>query len=183
MMNIKHVAKNRNIFSKSAKERPRKMFLCSLISWFLTMIFVPVVGSVCYFLFSGTRAYRKARKRFKYIKEIENSHKGQQHSFDSQAKFIQKQTGFDICDGSKVSFYSTGESFWDGLCESLEKAQKFIFMEYFILKKGFMWDRIHQILKRKASEGVEVRLMIDGLCAMKDLPHKFAKKLKKSKRF
>lgn len=157
----------------------RDMLMDLKISWFLTMIFVPIVGSVCYFLFSGTRAYRRARRRYKYIRINALKYKSEKLCEDNQVKFIQKQTGFDSFDGSNVTYYSSGESFLDSLCESLNQAKEFIFMEYFILKKGVMWERIHQILKQKVSQGVEVRLMIDGLCTMKDLPFNFARKLKK----
>ena len=49
------------------------------------------------------------------------------------------------------------------MIKELEKAEKFIFMEYFIVEEGIMWNTILEILKRKAAEGVEVRFMYDGM--------------------
>ena len=63
--------------------------------------------------------------------------------------------------------------------KELEKAEKFIFMEYFIVEEGIMWDTILEILKRKVNEGVEVRFMYDGMCAFDLLPYSYPKKLQK----
>ena len=61
--------------------------------------------------------------------------------------------------------FSTGEKFFDFLVTELEKADKYIFMEYFIVDDGIMWQRIFDILKSKASQLVDVRLMYDGFYA------------------
>ena len=65
------------------------------------------------------------------------------------------------------------------MIKELEKAEKFIFMEYFIVEEGIMWDTILEILKRKVNEGVEVRFMYDGMCAFDLLPYSYPKKLQK----
>ena len=62
---------------------------------------------------------------------------------------------------------------------SLEKAEEFIFLEYFIVERGEMWDSILEILKRKAAQGVEVRVMYDGMCSIMLLPYSYPEKLKK----
>ena len=61
----------------------------------------------------------------------------------------------------------------------LEKAEKFIFLEYFILEPGVMWDAILEILERKVKEGVEVRLMYDGTCCFPLLPYNYPSQLRK----
>ena len=64
------------------------------------------------------------------------------------------------------------------MLEELEKAKKFIFLEYFIIEEGYMWGRILDILTRKADEGVEVRVMYDGTCDFSKLPHDYPKRLR-----
>ena len=69
----------------------------------------------------------------------------------------------------KVTFFELGEYKFKAMLEQLEKAEKFIFMEYFIVEEGYMWGRILDVLTRKAKEGVEVRVMYDGrlyICAV-----------------
>ena len=63
--------------------------------------------------------------------------------------------------------------------DSLEKAEKFIFLEYFIVEEGYMWDSILDILKRKVQEGVEVRFMYDGMCSISLLPYNYPKTIRK----
>ena len=65
------------------------------------------------------------------------------------------------------------------MLEELEKAEKYIFMEYFIVEEGYMWGRILEILTRKAREGVEVRVMYDGMCEISTLTADYPKRLEK----
>ena len=64
------------------------------------------------------------------------------------------------------------------LLEQLERAEKYIFLEFFIVDEGLMWGRVLEILARKAAEGVEVRMMYDGTCEIALLPHDYPRRLK-----
>ena len=64
------------------------------------------------------------------------------------------------------------------MLKELEKAEEFIFLEYFIVERGKMWNSILEILERKAREGVEVRFMYDGMCSILLLPYSYPKKLR-----
>ena len=68
---------------------------------------------------------------------------------------------------------------FEAILQELEKAEKFIFLEYFILDQGEMWDAILQILERKAAAGVDVRVMYDGTCEFTLLPRDYPKELEK----
>ncbi len=70
-----------------------------------------------------------------------------------------------------------GQAYFEALLEELEKAEKFIFMEYFIIEEGQMWNSILEILKRKAKQGVEVRIIYDDFGCMMTLPKNYNKKL------
>ena len=63
------------------------------------------------------------------------------------------------------------------MIDELEKAENFIFMEYFIVERGEMWDTILEILVRKASQGVDVRFMYDGMCSLTLVPYNYPKQL------
>ena len=67
---------------------------------------------------------------------------------------------------------------WEEMLTQLEKAEKFIFLEFFIVEEGEMWGKILQILKKKVEQGVTVRVMYDGTCAISLLPYSYPKKLK-----
>ena len=67
---------------------------------------------------------------------------------------------------------------FEQLMEELKAAKHFIFMEYFIVEKGYMWGSILQILREKVKEGVEVRFMYDGMCAISMLPYRYPARLR-----
>ena len=77
-----------------------------------------------------------------------------------------------------MTFFPLGEDKFAAMLTELEQAEQFIFMEYFILKEGYMWEKILEILERKVQAGVEVRVMYDGTCAMFDLPFRYPELLK-----
>jgi cardiolipin synthase len=78
-----------------------------------------------------------------------------------------------------VTYYPLGEAKFEAMLTELEKARKYIFLEYFIVEEGYMWGRILDILIRKVKEGVDVRVMYDGLCDMTTLPTHYWKLLQK----
>ena len=86
----------------------------------------------------------------------------EQSGIEKLKKDISGLEDFPVFMGSQAQYFPSGEEFYASLLEELDKAQEFIFMEYFILEEGEMGSAIHEILSRKLREGVEIRLMIDG---------------------
>ncbi|MBR3123973.1 MAG: cardiolipin synthase, partial [Mogibacterium sp.] len=95
-----------------------------------------------------------------------------------QFRYLEDFAGFPIYDGTKTKYLSPGEMKFEYLVSELEKAEKYIFMEYFIVEEGYMWGRILDVLTRKAEAGVEVRVMYDGMCEMSTLPADYFKLLR-----
>lgn len=93
----------------------------------------------------------------------------------SLAHYVCEYGGFPAYENTGVKYFSCGEDKIEELIRQLEKAEKFIFMEYFIVAKGYVWDRVLEVLKRKAAEGVEVRFMYDGTCTVSLLPPNYPK--------
>ena len=78
-----------------------------------------------------------------------------------------------------MKYFPLGEYKFKAMIQELRKAKKYIFMEYFIVEKGYMWGSILQILREKVKEGVEVRFMYDGMCAISMLPYRYPARLRK----
>lgn len=74
-------------------------------------------------------------------------------------------------------YFSVGEIMFEEMKKELEAARRFIFMEFFIVERGEMWNAILEILERKVKEGVEVRFMYDGMCSLSLLPYSYPKEL------
>lgn len=97
----------------------------------------------------------------------------------AMTRYVRRSGCFPVFDGTAVRYFPMGEDFYRQLLPELEKAEKFIFMEYFILDEGILWDSVLEILKRKAADGVDVRLLYDGTCEFTLLPRDYPKKLEK----
>ncbi len=94
-------------------------------------------------------------------------------------RYLSRSGDFPIFDHTEVTYFPTGEDKFAAMMEELEKAEKFIFLEYFIIEEGYMWGRILDVLAHKAKAGVDVRVMYDGMCEINLLPHDYPKRLEK----
>ena len=85
--------------------------------------------------------------------------------------------GFPIYRNSQAEFFPLGEDKFEALKRELKKARRFIFLEYFIIERGVMWNAVLDILEEKAKEGVEVRVLYDGTCSIALLPYHYPRVL------
>ena len=97
---------------------------------------------------------------------------------DDISKYLNHTGCFPVYDKTQVTYFPLGEKKFEAMLRELKKAEKYIFMEYFIVEEGYMWGRILDVLTRKVDEGVEVRVMYDGMCEMSTLPADYFKLLK-----
>ena len=84
----------------------------------------------------------------------------------------------DVYDRTDSQFFSSGESMWQHMLEDLKKAEKFIFLEYYIVEEGLMWNSILDILEQKAAQGVEVKMLYDDIGCMATLPGDYTVQLR-----
>ena len=96
---------------------------------------------------------------------------------DDLHRYCNRSGCFPICGNTEVQYFPLGEDKFSAMLAELEKAERFIFMEYFIIEEGYMWGRILDVLSRKAKAGVDVRVMYDGMCDISMLPHDYPKRL------
>lgn len=157
------------------------------LTWIIFVLISPVFGSVFYVLTGGkrprrwlldacTRAQTRNRKYHKLNKEAFLALEKEDADLHIQSKYLEKQ-GFPLCGNTRAEYFSIGEDAFEAMLEQIEKAEKFIFMEFFIFDKGEMFDRIKEILERKAKEGVEVRIIYDDMGSLFTLPHKYYEEL------
>lgn len=97
----------------------------------------------------------------------------------SQVKYILNNSNFPVYKNTETKYLSPGESFFECLKKELMKANSYIFMEYFILKEGKMWNEILDILILKASQGVDVRVIYDDIGCLNQVPFKYSEHLQK----
>lgn len=160
------------------------------MSWILFVLLIPIVGTAFYIfvLIQPGTSYIK-KKLFVLRDETAPYMKQNRHLIEelrlskpanaNLAHYMSKVCGFPVHRNTKVTYFPLGEDKFVEMKIQLENAKKFIFMEYFIVETGEMWDAILEILKRKVDEGVEVRFMYDGMCSISLLPYRYPKKLEK----
>ena len=148
----------------------RDMITEAKIPWIIITLLVPLFGTVLYLCLSEYKLSRKQKKQHQLVIErIEKHFSSDKRThfklmeitgkYKGQCRYILKNTRQFAYENTDTEFYPDGESFWNSLKEELSKAKKYIFMEYFIIEDGIMWNSIFEILKEKAASGVEVRLM------------------------
>ena len=160
------------------------------LTWMLIISLLPVAGAVLLLWTQSNVGHRMTTKLVKkqigdtrgsikqsekVVKEVEHDGSGT----DDLSKYLNNSGCFPLYKNTKVTYFPLGEDKFKAMLEELEKAKKFIFMEYFIVEEGYMWGRILDILTRKAKEGVEIRVMYDGMCEMSTLPASYWKLLEK----
>ena len=96
----------------------------------------------------------------------------------SQLAFLHKE-GFPFYRNTDFEYYAPCENGFNVMLEELKKAENYIFMEYFIVEEGFMFNSILSILEEKVKQGVEVRIMYDDMGSLGTLPASYAKQLEK----
>jgi cardiolipin synthase len=94
-----------------------------------------------------------------------------------QARYLQTHAGFPLYVHTRTEYFASGEAFFVRVLEELEKAERYIFLEFFILREGVMLNPILEILERKVRQGLDVRLIYDDLGCFMSLPPDFKRRM------
>ena len=158
------------------------------VTWMAMFMVLPVFGLVLYAYTQSDLGHRALRDRIQALLEKTRSKLPQTDAaeklrqIDGGAAGLSRYLegrGFPTYEGCAVTYFPSGEEKFAAMLSELEKAQEFIFLEYFIIDKGEMWDAVLEVLQRKAKEGVDVRVMYDGTCEVALLPRGYAAQLEK----
>lgn len=154
------------------------------IAWLIPVLCFPVGGALLYIMFGRTHLNKKNTEKLR--KAVESSDGiiqpdnelldmiGEKNAhLKREASYIINNSRSNIYAFTTTEFLNPGSLFFEELVKELEKAEKYIFLEYFIIGDGEMWQRIFAILKKKVSDGVEVRLMYDDIGTINLLPVEF----------
>lgn len=158
------------------------------IAWVIVILLFPLFGGTTYLLFSGWLPSKRLRKKLeksekqfqKYLLQKEDTVKKLKEldtAADGQSRYIRDFAGFPVWENSTATYYEKGESNYPVILEELKKAEHFIFLEYFIVQEGEMWNSIFDILKEKAQQGVDVRMLYDDLGSAFVLPFGYNRKM------
>ncbi len=160
------------------------------LTWIFLVLLFPVFGGLFYLMFNFQLSYKryakkicdieqKAKKLFVLAGTAYEKAEKKIPEYLPQVEYLQNYAGFPIYENTQTKYLSPGEVKFEYLVEELRKAEKYIFLEYFIVQEGKMWDTILDILKEKASRGVLIRILYDDMGCFFLLPKNYPKELKK----
>lgn len=158
------------------------------LPWLVLVCLAPLLGCVLYAMFSQNNVKRhydknasKNREVFDAaIKEsIRLSPTAETFNATGLPRLLRENCGFPAMQNTQVTYFPFGEAMFESLLKDLQSAKYFIFMEYFIIEQGKMWNSILEILKQKVSEGVDVRVVYDDIGSARRLRSGYYKKLRK----
>ena len=160
------------------------------LTWMAVMTMAPVFGAIFYW-YTRRDVGHRLLKSIMTERQIQSRHQLDQDSTvlkalehqepgaAGMARYVRRSGCFPVFDSTETTYFPTGDAFFRRVLTELEQAEHYIFLEYFILDEGYMWDSILEILKRKAAAGVDVRVMYDGTCEFALLPRDYPKQLEK----
>ena len=157
------------------------------VPWVLFVLCVPIAGFMIYFMFYSRKLQKKFIRRLDELKHYDykkddgkakEALAAENPLAASQANMLCRISGSKLFTNTKQTYFPLGEDMLEKMLPDLERAQNFIFMEYFIIEEGKFWSSILNILKKKASEGVCVRVLYDDIGCMSTLPGNYAKTLR-----
>jgi len=158
----------------------RSMSPESKVTW-LIVTFVPVFGPLLYLMFGERRLSKKELKQLQELNSIAfHENNGRQLHLQLQETdkpaygiinaLLHMDSNAEVYDHTDSQFFANGEEMWQQMLEDLKRAEKFIFLEYYIVDEGLMWDSMLEILEEKVAQGVEVKMLYDDIGCMVTLP-------------
>lgn len=158
------------------------------LAWVVVILLFPAFGVAVYVIFCGNRISAANRTNMSSITTITESAADRNDDVMEalaecdrdaarQSAYIRTTSLCPPYPDTETRYYASGEEMFEPMLQELEAAKRYIFLEYFIIDYGEMWDKIHAVLLRKVAEGVEVRVIYDDMGCITTLEKKFAKQL------
>ncbi len=159
------------------------------LSWVVPILVFPVFGTLFYLFLTLQPGSRFINRRIQEVgRELEPYLKQEPAAlaaYDAATvsggnlvRYMNRYGKFPAYQETGASYFPLGDDMYETLLQELSKAERFIFMEYFIVERGIMWNSILEILEEKAKAGVEVRFMYDGTCSISLLPYSYPETLR-----
>lgn len=160
------------------------------ITWIMLIAIIPVIGWFLY-IYAHTGVISRSIKKSQRIAQLAVAEHRRDDSdiirqMDAEGtdtalvKFLSKSNFNSVYKNTAVKYYALGDDMMDDMLLELERAKKFIFMEFFIINSSsYMWHRVVDVLERKAKSGVDVRVMYDGMGCLGIIPKEFDRDLER----
>lgn len=158
------------------------------IAWIVLIAFSPLLGGALYLFFGNKRPAKRLREKMQRIDEDHRADLIQdpelQAGLDASSlglsRYVERYGPYPLWRNTEARYFASGEEMYLQLLADLENAKHTIFLEFFIVSSGCMWDGIEAILRRKAAQGVDVRLIYDDFGSLRGLPSDFVVRMERA---
>jgi len=160
------------------------------IGWIIPIMLFPLFGGLVYLLFGDYKLSKRSKKKVHIIQEAMTESLSQNEAVidkiqrwdlnaANQSRYINNYSFCPVYQNTTSEYLTPGERMYERLLVELKKAEHYIFLEYFLIEEGLMWDTILAILVEKAGQGVDIRVMYDDVGCLLTLPSGYDKHLEK----
>lgn len=158
------------------------------LAWIIPVMVFPIFGGLFYLMFGGNKTSKRNKRKMKEIadkmresliqdSEVISMLEKENQRAANHAKYIKNYSICPVFTNTTTEYFASGEQKFECMLEELKKAEHYIFLEYFIIDKGIMWDSILEILKEKAGKGLDVRVIYDDVGCILTLPYRYEREL------
>lgn len=157
--------------------------------WLLVILSLPLVGALLYLLFGNKRTARPLKRRLQQVQKSCNPQPLpiKEAPFDGEkrmgqtVRWLEEKTQYPMCAVEQVRYYPLGDNMFPDMLADLKNARNSIYVEYFIIEPGHMWDAIVNELEIKMEQGVDVRVIYDDLGSISSFNFSNVRELKKER--
>ena len=160
------------------------------IAWIIFILGIPYAGWLFFLVFGGNRVFPLVKRKYLEIEgnnqklirqdpEVLKKLEAKGLLGAKQAKYLYRESGYPVYDNTKTTFFSPAEDAFSAILKDLKSAEKYIFIEFFIIADGYMWDEIHKILLERLNAGVEIKIIFDDFGSASRQHRNFVKDLKR----
>lgn len=155
------------------------------LAYVIILVLFPIYGILTFLLSHFTRGNYKFKRYLKRLSQANPDLKQNEDVFNNLqtqkekglSNYLYNSCGFPIYQNSDCKYFKSGEELFSAMKERIKNAEKFIFLEYYIIKHGQLLSSLLELLKEKLKQGVEIRLMYDGTSSIAKIPHSFVKQM------
>jgi len=139
--------------------------------WLLIILTMPLVGALLYLFFGNKRTAKPLKKRLQGVESSGDPHPlpvgetpfAGEKRMEQTIRWLERKTGYPLCKAQPVRYYPLGDDMFPDMLRDMKSAKRSIYIEYFIIEPGQMWDAMMEVLEDKLRQGVDVRVMYDDL--------------------
>lgn len=161
------------------------------MAWIIPILAFPVAGGLIYLILGGNTPKPLAQRKMQairdnlneladlqiYAEDVRSQLYKKNPAYGNLSTYLERYALLPPITHTRSMYFPSGEAMFEQLLLELKKAKRYIFMEYFIINDGYMWNSILKVLKAKAAEGVDVRLIYDDIGTINRLPANYPDQL------